>query len=1132
MDFQGGGPFRNGMLQPDYAGQHTQFVNYEYQDIIQRLSKLELSFGQQQAANEEIRNSLVGLEARIITEMKHSYQRSMEDLKKNILDLIDQKMSSNITVPNSQDEQLSTAMFSTKAESVAQRVSVSGSHEKSSIFDPLDMPPFNLASLTDNFPQMNSSNRPQAEPLMENNSGKLNFPTLPTLKSLRSRPSDGDSESRALQSSSKVAPFQSFYSLDMVIKGLRENSLFIGVLSINKKNRQEASVVVETETALMKVLIFGENARNRSLEGDHVVIKLNDESLWQNRDKMKRSLIPYKSCKRDYSFWKPKSDLLPNADADNGLFEVLESSEPVSNESFAAVTSKFYPNTAFSSNIKTNTSSSIPTGRVVAILNDDKSQGIKVRSITRRAGQDLVGSLVPRYGFDNPKLTKNEPLPKSENTVEFRPLDNRFPFLMIQREELPKQFVLNPFSFKTPTEKLVVCSIRGWFENFRFPLGRFLKVLGDSYDISAETEGLIKETGCSRNAEAFSEKILSELEKIFNSFGDSWTPPLHEVKARTDFRQESVYVISPSSVSSYQVAFHCKPSQENSNIVEVGVHVADVSYFVQENISLDIEAFNRGISVSLVNAELPMLPSKLTNSLCSLLPGEDRLSFSSIFYLTRSGEVVKSRKPSFCKSVVKVCAAITPQQVTQIVSHNVSLDEFPDLGSSRQRGSAQPSTPATDFKTFNGVSKASVADSVKLLYAVGRNRFFQRHSLSVSEDNNVSHGKSFYYPEPDVKFSLDHHGEPSQVFTKHASEVEATFEEFKILTNFYVAEQLLSTGMHFTFLLKQRPPKINEEDFFWQVLCLLGLPDPRTTPLCPESFLKLFDSIKSRQIPPLGQISDPLIGKHLSDIQKNLAGMNPMTAIAFLTFLLKDVLPESMFAIAESSSLDLNGTVDLTDAHWLVNVPYFASFTNPLHSYADITVHRLLQRSLGHRMVNKIKNTDYLEEFKEKLGVISNQCNLKVRQAKEARRRSNMLFLCALVRKRSMQKKYLESRAVVISFGQKNIKLFLVDFNITCKVNVFVDWHADFATTIYHDGTQLQYRTDVKDETKILEPTREQLEKTREKAAHRLTLKFGKDKEIELGFGVEIKVMLKPQIERKRVLGFRTDFLEFISEKK
>jgi protein SSD1 len=87
---------------------------------------------------------------------------------------------------------------------------------------------------------------------------------------------------------------------------------------------------------------------------------------------------------------------------------------------------------------------------------------------------------------------------------------------------------------------------------------------------------------------------------------------------------------------------------------EVGVHIADVSYFVKPNTALDRDARKRATSVYLVQRAVPMLPPSLSESLCSLVPGEERLTFSVFFTLTSDGRVVRS---SFARSVIKsVCS--------------------------------------------------------------------------------------------------------------------------------------------------------------------------------------------------------------------------------------------------------------------------------------------------------------------------------------------------------------------------------------------------------------------------------------------------------------------------------------------
>lgn len=130
--------------------------------------------------------------------------------------------------------------------------------------------------------------------------------------------------------------------------------------------------------------------------------------------------------------------------------------------------------------------------------------------------------------------------------------------------------------------------------------------------------------------------------------------PEHELSVRKDLRGERVFTIDPETAKDLDDALSIKLNDDGS--YDVGVHIADVSYFVKPNTALDRDARKRATSVYLVQRAVPMLPPSLSEQLCSLVPGQDRLAFSVIFTMTKEGKVVKKW---FGKTIVRYLSAIS-----------------------------------------------------------------------------------------------------------------------------------------------------------------------------------------------------------------------------------------------------------------------------------------------------------------------------------------------------------------------------------------------------------------------------------------------------------------------------------------
>lgn len=125
--------------------------------------------------------------------------------------------------------------------------------------------------------------------------------------------------------------------------------------------------------------------------------------------------------------------------------------------------------------------------------------------------------------------------------------------------------------------------------------------------------------------------------------------PEREFELRKDLRGERIFTIDPDTAKDLDDALSVKANEDGT--YDVGVHVADVSYFVKPNTALDRDARKRATSVYLIQRAVPMLPPALSEQLCSLVPGEDRLAFTVIFTMTKEGKVLKKW---FGKSVIRL----------------------------------------------------------------------------------------------------------------------------------------------------------------------------------------------------------------------------------------------------------------------------------------------------------------------------------------------------------------------------------------------------------------------------------------------------------------------------------------------
>ena len=266
----------------------------------------------------------------------------------------------------------------------------------------------------------------------------------------------------------------------------------------------------------------------------------------------------------------------------------------------------------------------------------------------------------PRRQIERPKI------------VWFKPTDKRVPLIAIPTEQAPADFVQNS---ETYANKLFVACIKrhvrvqicvATLTDLAFlqpisslhPFGTLVEELGPIGDIEVETSALLKD--CNFPTEEFSENVLKCLPpmpwRYVGNVDLRTTPanpgfhsiPDHELEARKDLRGERTFTIDPDTAKDLDDALSVKVNEDGT--YDIGVHIADVSYFVKPNSALDRDARKRATSVYLVQRAVPMLPPALSEQLCSLTPGQERLAFSVIFTITPEAKILKKW---FGKTVIK-----------------------------------------------------------------------------------------------------------------------------------------------------------------------------------------------------------------------------------------------------------------------------------------------------------------------------------------------------------------------------------------------------------------------------------------------------------------------------------------------
>jgi len=275
----------------------------------------------------------------------------------------------------------------------------------------------------------------------------------------------------------------------------------------------------------------------------------------------------------------------------------------------------------------------------------------------------------------------------------------------------------------------VLVTITGWEVEDKNPTGEITEVLGQPGEHHAEMNSIIEEFGLPTHFPPNVSHAAEALRIII---------PQEEINRRKDFRKTLTFTIDPIDAKDFDDAISLR-KLENDHW-EVGVHIADVSHYVQEGQPIDIEAESRATSIYLVDRVIPMLPEALSNEACSLKPNEDKLCFSAVFELNPHAEIVKQW---IGKTVIHSARRFNYDEVQEIID-----------------GKHDPLSQ--EIQVVNGLAKKLRAKRMK--------------------------EGSIGFEKTETKFRLDADGKPVDVIFNEPNEAHNLIEDFMLLANRRVAE--------------------------------------------------------------------------------------------------------------------------------------------------------------------------------------------------------------------------------------------------------------------------------------------------------------------------------------------------------
>ena len=419
----------------------------------------------------------------------------------------------------------------------------------------------------------------------------------------------------------------------------------------------------------------------------------------------------------------------------------------------------------------------------------------------------------------------------------------------------------------------VQATITDWPENSKNPFGKITTVLGKPGDHNTEMHSILLEYDLPYEFEPEVEKEAEELPIEITK---------EEIAKRRDMRGDLTFTIDPKDAKDFDDALSFT-KLENGNF-EIGIHIADVSHYLQPDTILDDEAYARATSVYLVDRVVPMLPEMLSNGVCSLRPNEEKLTFSAVFEINEKAQIVGEW---FGRTVTYSDQRFAYEEAQSIIE-NVQLSE-----------DVQPYTMPADISITDASYevKAEVVEATLKLDELAK----------ILRKKRMKQG-AISFDRVEVKFNLDADANPVGVFFKTSQDANKLIEEFMLLANRKVAEFI---GSH-----KGRP---SNKTFIYRVH-----DEPNDEKLA--SLQNIISKFGYKINTDTKESTSATLNQLLSDVQGK-AESNMIETLAIRTM---------SKAVYTTQNI----------GHYGLAFDYYSHFTSPIRRYPDVMTHRLLQHYL------------------------------------------------------------------------------------------------------------------------------------------------------------------------------------------
>lgn len=466
----------------------------------------------------------------------------------------------------------------------------------------------------------------------------------------------------------------------------------------------------------------------------------------------------------------------------------------------------------------------------------------------------------------------------------------------------------------------VVVEVTSYGKKDRKPEGKVVEILGHINDPGVDILSLVRAYGLPVE---FDEKVLKQVENVAKPVSEA------DMAGRMDLRDWQMVTIDGEDAKDLDDAVSV--TMDGDNYI-LGVHIADVSNYVQEHSALDVEALKRGTSVYLVDRVIPMLPHALSNGICSLNQGENRLALSCIMTINSKGEIIDH---TIAETVICVDRRMSYTQVKNILEayHAANSQDAPVEEVDGKQDDADRETESVSDVNVRRQQEALLGEYEALVPM-----FVRMEKLAgILRRKRMKRG-SIDFDFPETKVILDEQGNPIDIRPYDRNVATKIIEDFMLAANETVAS-----------------------DFYWRELPFVYRTheNPDT-----EKIQKLSTFINNFGY-TLHIGADEVHPKELQKLLQKIDGTKEEALISRLTL---------------RSMKQARYTIDNT-GHFGLAADCYCHFTSPIRRYPDLQIHRIIKESLRGRL-----NEKRIDHYEHILPEVAKHSSEMERRADEAER--------------------------------------------------------------------------------------------------------------------------------------------------